>query len=376
MALSISQALSVSVPATAVQAQAAIYYQWLRFCCQFTVIDAGGNWSSGATGNDGIISIAAPTHFYTVGSTFTAGLAPAGDVGKYIAIRDPNNAINTVIGKILTVVSDTEVTLENNVVFTVDATAVSYVVFDADNDPPAAADYFVIENPVSTQPKWHAVCTVSVAPATIAWQLGPSGGWDPTGHVWTTALISDLYYMLTAPLRVFCVSDPAQGWFYTWAEDGANINAVWLGSIIPFHASGIVGIPQDESYALIFGTPSGSGADVDNVSRDTLNVANFCTGEAASSSNVIIPAYMCRKLFLLSGNDSCTVCPAVNPRSGEQDDYEVVVFHAAPDQAFRGKLSGVKLCNDAIVNRTLISTGTTYVIENGIGSVWNGKLAV
>ncbi len=367
MSLILTQAL----PVISIPAQAHVYYQWLRFCCQFTVLEANGNWSSETTGSNGIISIASPTHFYTSIAAFVVG-----DVGKYIAVRDATNPINTIIGKIMSFVSTTEIVLDTSVLFKVNSTLVNYVIFDTVLHPPSTSDYFVIENTVTTQPRWHLRCVVNAAPATVMFQFGPIGGWNSSAHSWSTSLYSNDYYMFTTIARMFCVADPEQGWFFTWAEESGSfhINAVWTGSLFPFHSAQISGVPQDESYAAIFGTAGSYNAS--NVSRNTTIANNFCVGECLSSINTMIPLYMGQKRLLSSCNDTCSFASIVNPRSSESDDYDIFVFHRMPHQTFRGKLQGVRLCNDNIPNRTLISSGTCYSILNGIGSVWNSKVAI
>ena len=362
MSLIITQAL----PVTSVPIQAHVYYQWLTFCNQLTLIDSVGTWSSGVTGNDGIINSLVPNTFYTASAAFVVG-----DVGKYIAIRDGSNAINTTIGKITAFNSSTEVVLNTSVLFGASSTTVSYVIFDPTVAPPVLTNYFVVENVAVNQPKWQAKFLVATS---INVELGFLGGWNVPSHAWSgTIPYSDTYNMFTTPTKLFLVSDPEQGWLYTWVENGANINAIWLGSLVPFHSPSIVGMPEDESYAVIFGTDGTD--DVNNISRDTTDTDNFCTGESLSAGGTPIDIYMGQKRFLSSGNDSCSLAGYINPRSGENDDYEMICFHKGANQAWRGKVPGVKLMNDGITNTTIISGGTTYAIENGIGAIWNGKIS-
>lgn len=365
MSLNITQALSIS----SVAEQAHIYYHWLTFCCEFTEVDQSGNWSSGATGTDGIIDALTPNTFYTAAAVFN----PATDVGKYIAIRDDVNSINTVVGKIISVTSTTQVELNTSVLFGLDSTAVNYVIFDP-ADPPVVSDYFVIENLATTQPRWQVKCLFSTS---IYFQLAPVGGWDATTtHNWYSfAKYSADYCMLTAPTVLFMVADPAQGWFYTWVENaGSDRNAVWSGCLSPLHHSGISGTPQDDSYAVIFGTAGTD--DIDNISRDTTSSDSFCVGEGLYSDNTMVAVYMSQKRFLSSGNDACSLASSVNPRSAESDDYEVICFHKSPNQGVRGKATGVRLLNDNVANRTVFSSGLSYAIQGGLGSIWNGKVSV
>ena len=88
----------------------------------------------------------------------------------------------------------------------------------------------------------------------------------------------------------------------------------------------------------------------------------------------VIPVYVAQKRLLSSGNDMMSdPAASVNPFSSQQDDYDAVVFHRSPNQAWRGRVPGLRILNDAILNRTPLNSNNTYSLGSGIGSVWNGK---
>lgn len=358
-----NQAVPIASPAE----QAHYYYHWLITCCEFDVVESDGNWSSVKSGVDGYVDTAAPTNFFTTSSVFVNAAAPVGDVNRYIAIKDNNNPENTVIAQIVSVTNTTTVVLSSSAVFSTDSIDISYTVFDPQNNPPNSSDYFVIANTVTGQPQWHAHCQLNASP-TVAWTLGPIGGWDITSHTWIMPNTST-FYMRTTVDKVHCVANPDEGWLFTWCESTTNRNAVWVGSLSPLHAPNTAGAASDSYYAAIFGATS--AADVNNIARSNSTADNITVGESMAADTSIISIYMAQKRLLSSTTDVETFTGVLNPRSSESDDYDMVAFHRSPNQGWRGKVPGVRLTNDNIANRTTISSGATYVIENGVGSVWN-----
>lgn len=361
-----------AVPCTSAAQQAHILYQWLTYCCQFPIVETSGTWSTTKTGADGIISSIAPTHFLTATASFINAPAPTGDVNRYIAIRDSSHPENTVIAKIVSVVNSFDVILSSSAIFSTSSTGVSYRVFDPQNSPPSVSNYFVISNLVGSTPLWNVHCQLNATPS-VAWTFGPIGGWDALAHAWIMPTCTTCFMRSTVTTS-HCVADPSNGWIFTWCENTTNRNGVWLGSLTPLHAPNIVGAPTDSYYSAIFGATS--TANVNNFSRATTSSDNLSVGESMASDTTIIPIYMAQKRLLSSATDVETFVSAINPRSSESDDYDFVAFHRSPNAGWRGKVTGLRLTNDNIANRTAISAGATYVIEDGIGVVWNGSSIV
>ena len=239
----------------------------------------------------------------------STGVFDATFVDKFISIRDITNPTNSFVARITAVPSATQVTLDSSALLNVSSTGVDFIVFDAASSPPSAGDYFVIQNPAT-----------DVVPGGVA----------------------------------------------------SDRNAVWVGSLSPFHSPSDPGVPKDTSYSAIFGTSLASPSS--NLSRDTSVSSNFVVGEMLDDTLSVIPVYVAQKRLLSSGNDMMSdPAASVNPFSSQQDDYDAVVFHRSPNQAWRGRVPGLRILNDAILNRTPLNSNNTYSLGSGIGSVWNGK---
>ena len=357
--------------------QAHVMYQWLTYVNQFPIVDnTTGGWTGSTVyeGSTGSVNDLTPQSFFDTSGPFVASF-----VGKYIAVKDPDNPSNNMIAMITGFVSPTELTLELASLFKTSASDLTYRIFDP-SVPLAPADYFVIQTPVSTGPKWQVKCTLpSVFPPTAAlsWELGFLGGWDSGTTSWTVSPQSTVHYSSNSPHFTFCVADDVSGFFYMWTDSDAtgpssSKNALWVGNLSPFHSPVEPGVPKDLSYAAIFGSPTAGVAS--NVSRDTSVADNFSVGEILGASGLVTPLLMSVKTLLSTGDDMLTVATAkFNPRSGAVDDYDAIAITEAPEQAIRGRVPGVRLLNDSAPNRTSVNTDLTYVIGNGIGASWNGK---
>jgi len=356
--------------------QAQVMYQWLSYVNQFPVVDdtVGAGWSGvGSTtyeGSAGSVNSLVPQRFSDSTGPFDGTF-----VGRYIAVKDPDNPSNNMIAKITGLVSPTEINLELASLFTVDASSLSYRVFDPVAVPVVLGDYFVLQTSVSSGPQWQIKCTLTAT--ELSWELGFLGGWDSGTSSWSFAPQSSLHYSSNSPFYTFCVADDVSGFFYMWTDSNntgsaSSKNALWAGNISPFHSPVESGVPKDLSYAAIFGSTTAGVSS--NVSRDTSVVDNISVGEILGSTGLVTPLLMGIKTLMSSGADMLASPAAkTNPRSGFVDDYDAIAITEAPDQAIRGRVPGVRLLNDAAVNRLSINTDLTYVIGNGIGASWNGK---
>ena len=359
-----------ATPALRLQVQASCLYQWLTFINGFSIVEESsvGVWDSTEySGSDGSINGVTPQQFYSVNDAFNAA-----SVGKYIAILDSTNPSNSHIGRITAYVSATQVTLDSSAVLDISSPDVEFRVFDASGSPPLPSDYFVIGNPAPNVP-WQARCTLG---SSLSWDLGFIGGWNTATSSWDLPV--------SAPVlgdddssRLFCVADPLAGYFFVWTErtggSASDRNAYWLGSISPFHSPEEPGIPSDNSYSAVLGT---QGAAVPtNLSLDTSLFSSLSVGAALGPSLSVVPLYIAQKRFLSTGTAPMdSVNWATNPFSLEVDDYDAVVFHQGATSSFRGKIPGMRILNSGVPNRTSVSGNATYVLGNGIGSVWSGKV--
>lgn len=355
------------------QVQAHALFHWLTYVNGFTLVEASGaNWSTLVySAADGIVNSATPQQFYSANPTFNATF-----VDQFIAIRDTTNPSNCFVARITSFVSPTQITLDSSAILNVNATDVEFIVFDSVAAPPNPGDYFVIQNPVADGVPWQARCIVrSVAPLSLEWELGFIGGWNTTTSMFDLP-VSTGHYMHDTVAQTFCVADAEVGYFYLWSEDtggiASNRNAIWLGQLSPFHAPAELGVPKDTQFSAIFGTSLAAPAT--NLSRDTTVAANFVVGEMLDDTLATIPVYIAQKRLLSSGNDlMANVATSINPFSSQQDDYDAIAFHRAPNQAWRGRVPGLRLLNDFILNRTPLNSNNTYVLGFGLGVVWNGK---
>lgn len=352
--------------------QALFYYHWLVFCNGFTWIEASGIWGYELAGSDGRVQAIEPTKFYASSGPFLAT-----HTGMYLAISDPVNPINNVIARITSVPSTNVLQLEATTNLNAESTGVNYRIIDP-NNLPGTGNYFVIQNPVtSKQPPWQA--KINVGSNYVSVVFAPIGGWDVSISVWNLP-VCDERFLHNVVNQSFMVADPEAGWVFLWTEDtgagtGANRKGVWFGSLSPFHAPRVTGAASDINFGAVFGD-SVDPTLSDNISPDTTNIRNICVGQTLDSNNVKIPIYWAQKRFLGSGTDvsSLSLSSGQNPNSGEIDDYDVIAFQKTPYQAFRGRVPGMRMLNTTVVNRTLTSGRFTYVLDNGIGLVWDNKV--
>jgi len=353
--------------------QAHILYHWLTFVNQYTLVEASGaNWTPVTfSSSTGVINSSTPAAFYDANPVFDGTF-----VGKHIAIRDAANPTNCTIAQITALISPTRVNLDTTAVLDISSSDVEYIVFDT-AAPPANGDFFVIQTPVTSGPQWQMRLVVNAAPAANSFEFGFTGGWDVGSGTWLLP-VSATHWFPISMSRTFCVADSQIGYVFVWNEAApggaaANRNAIWFGSMTPFHSPAEIGVPKDLAYSAIFGSVTSPGP-ANNLGRDTTVATNFVVGEVLDDTSTVVPIYVAQKRLLSTGVDMLTVAAAaINPRSVQTDDYDAVVFMRAPDQAWRGRLPGVRILNDSVTNRTPINGNSSYVLGNGIGASWNGK---
>lgn len=362
-----------NTPTSTHQVQAHVLYHWLSFVNEFTVVEANGlNWGTlFFSGSTGVVNSSTPQAFYDSNPVFDATF-----VGKHLAIRDSLNPTNCHIAEITAFISPTRVNLDSTAVLDVDSSNVEYIVFDT-AVPPSNGDFFVLQNTATSGPRWQCRCIVNAVPTALEFELGFSGGWDVGTSSWLLP-VSTSHWFPSSVSRTFCVADSQAGYVLAWSEGppggaASARNAIWFGSVSPFHSPVESGVPKDLDFSAIFGSTTSPGP-ANNLSRDTTAVDNFVVGEMLNSSSVVSPVYMAQKRLLSSGTDTLSLAASsTNPRSSQTDDYDAICFLRSPNQAFRGRVPAVRLLNDSISNRTPLNSNNSYVIGNGIGTSWNGK---
>jgi hypothetical protein len=367
---------SPNTPVTTYEVQSLLYYHWLVFCNNFTEVETNGVWSYSVAGSDGIISSLTPSTFVSPSGPFLSGHASG---GYYLAIQDNANPANNTIAKIVSYTSATTVQLNSGpTTFTVNSTGVSFRIINPATIP-GLGDYFVIQNPIAVnQPAWQAKITVrSASPFVTGIQFAPIGGWNTSTSLWTLPVCVEVGMYATIA-QSFMLSDPDQGWVFFWTEDtggiGSNRKGCWFGSLSPFHAPRTAGVPSDNYFGAVFGDIT--MVIPDNFSRNTAISTNICVGQTMNYDTTIIPIYWAQKRLIGSGTDTNTLAGAVSPRTGEADDYDVIAFQRSTSQAFRGRVPGMRLLSENLVNRTGINSLATYVISDGIGVAWSGKVII
>lgn len=359
---------SPNTPTISPDEQALVLYHWLVFCCGFVELHSTHPFPVEASTTAGILNAASPSRVYTSVAFFDPTW-----VGHYIAVRDPNNPSNTCVVQITAFISSTEVQCNAPVAnFNVSSTGVSLRVIDP-TSVPLVSDYFVISNLLASSPGWQARVTLDVGPVVVV-TFAPIGGWNPATTSFDLPVCSDVYCFGTVA-QTFMIADPEVGWWSVLSEETggvpSNRNMLWAGTLLPFHNAAVSGFPTDMSYAGIFGANS---AIANNISRDSSVSNNICVGESLDSS--LVPIVISIMIKTTMGGVDLMTLPAAstNPRSGAQDDYDCVIVEPTP--GWRGRLPGMRILNDNLVNRTLLNSGATYVVGNGIGITWNGKPVV
>ena len=425
--------LHQATPVTTIADQAHIYYQWLTVCNQFTLLSTSGNWSTSKSNTNGYTAITGDPDsnkkFYSASfdGTETGYIAIRDDnypenttIGQIVSssgllhclVLDTSVHFPTTSANITWVVFDPSISppvfgnyfvIENPVVgqpkwqalCTVGAGCVEWMF--APLGPTIAVSYryymksaldlmFGVSSP---DQGWFYTWVENGELTGIGDAIGgaaPSMTLTDAAGAFTSADIGRSLTltgsMTAANNGTFTITGVTPGTIVTYtnangiAETFSGIynvtsrTALWLGSLQPLHASGVSGTPQDTCCAAIFGSTTG---DIENVSRVTSTPNNLCIGEImASDFSTMTPVYFAQKR-LFSGTDVCSnVFPALNARTGVADDYDVIAVTVSGDyeQTVRGVVPGVRMLNDGLENRTLISDGSTYVVQNGIGSMW------
>lgn len=368
---------AVNVPVANYQQVALCAYHFVSFCAQYPIVyTAGGNYASSiiTESNFGVTNAASPSRLFCSNAIFTSG-----HVGKYVAVRDPNNPSNTAIVKITAYISATEVQCNAPVAnFTISATGVSFRIFDI-NVTPSPGNFFVFTNRQGSFPTWQTACRAESGTSTVSYEVGPTGGFDLNTGLWS-GVVTPSYYGWSTVAQAFFAADPTQGWYATWTEDvggpSSLINATLLGTMGSTHATAASGFPADATYAGIFGTASAPIAH--NLDRSTTSGSSnqfLSTGHMGNEDgSAAVEAYMLTRTTP-SGVDVLTLASAMlNPRTGVIDDYDIIIGHRNP-RSVRGFVPGLRFVNDTVGNRTLCSSGATYVLGDGFAIVWNGKAA-
>lgn len=364
---------AVNVPIASYTEAALVAYHFASFCAQFPIVYVSGANFAGSTmleTSSGSVNSSTPSRLYSSTAVFTGA-----HVNKFVAVRDTTNPENTCIVRITAYVSATQVQLNAPIANFTTSGTVSFRIFDM-GTVPSPDDFFVFSNLSTGFPGWQCACRADSGSTTLTYEVGPIGGFNTGTGLWT-GLVTSKAYGWTTVAQMFCVSEPAQGWMMSWTEDvggvGSNRNAAFAGAIASTHATPANGFPADSTYAGVMGSTTVPTAH--NLDR-TLSSQYFSTGEVGGPDGSAVVVTKILKMYSAGASDVLTSVASTNPRSGATDDFDAVLGQSSSDRCIHGYLPGVRMLNDAITNRTLVSGGAVYALGDGFGIEWNGKPVV
>lgn len=341
--------------------------------------DSAGSWANVTQATDGMLNSATPSQFSTPNTQ--AYLFSPGDVGRFLALRDTVNPVNSGIYRIVSVLPGGHTVNLNAPVanFQGVSTGVTWTLYDLASKPPDGA-YFVIQ--ATTAPAWQARVIVSAAaPAGVQFELAAMGGWDTSTNAWLLP-VSNRVVLNNTTATTFAVMDEQLGAFFVWSEDNAvpalaGRTGVFCGTFAGIHSPGGQGVPRDDTPCALIGD--------NTTTADTLN--RLLTGGAsgfAINGQINVPdktSYVSAFLhqWRRVSDDSDVLADAgalTDPRSGQADSYGTVVYQTGPTVAARGFVPLIRIVNDFIPNRTPLNSGTVYVVQDGIAVEWDASAIV
>lgn len=365
-----------NLPTTSYPLAALGLYAYLKTVLNITVIDAVGNWNTEDFGGDGAVVAVSPNTFSVGSATFLAG-----HVGFFLAVRDPNNILNSGVFVITAVAGDgLSCTLLAPVgTFVADGVGLIWSLHDNTNLP-AVADRFVVGRSGSTPTSWHLQVLVNAA--NVAFKISPRAGYDTGTHAFTGIVLTEVVLGPVGPdtpALLFAVGDEVAGWVTIWIRTAAPIPViVSLGEYSPLHATGVPGTPQDDVNVAAFGATA--------VSNDS------CDGDPATAGSIAQNCYMLdfdkstvrqgrMVQYSFQGSIASVLgTPAflTNPRTLQSDDFPAVFClpAAVTIKQVRGVSKGLRFINRSVVLHTMLSGGTVLALRNGIGVPWDGTTPV
>jgi len=154
------------------QVQALVSYWFTRHCLRWNDAALTPTWPTADAGaTDGILVTSAPQEFTTVGSYFAVG-----DIGKLLAVYDPNEERNVGIFLISAFTDASTITLAAPCAWAADAVNIDWVLFDPSVVP--ALDEWAVVTPSDADVNFEAMMMPRTTPHPgLAFQVGPTGGW-------------------------------------------------------------------------------------------------------------------------------------------------------------------------------------------------------
>lgn len=370
-----------NVPTADRREQAQFLYWSLTFVAQFLLIDydAAGSWPSVTQATDGILNSAVPSQFNT--PLTQAYLFTGADVGRFIAIRDNTNPVNSGIYRIAAVLPGGHTVTLNAPVASFQGTSqnVSWTLFDVASKPPDGA-WFVIQSPQAPAWQMRATCSAA-APTGVRFELGAYGGWNTTTNTFDLP-VSSFVCLNNTTAVTFGIMDEQLGAFFFWSEDNvvpaaANRTGVYCGTFAGIHSPAGQGVPRDDVPVALLGD--------NTATADTLNrLLAGGTAGFAIHGQVSLPdhtgyatAFLHQWRRVSDDSDILSDAAALtDPRSGQTDSLSTVVYQTTPAVLARGFVPLIRIVNDFVANRSSINNGDVYVIQDGIAVEWNRSVPI
>jgi hypothetical protein len=369
--------LMKNLPTTGYDLSALGMYAYLRTVLGLTVIDAVGTWDLTSFGGDGSVLVTAPNTF-TVG---TANTFLAGHVGWFLAVRDPNNSLNSGVYVITAVSGDgASCTLMAPVgTFVANGTGLLWSLHDNTNLP-AVNDRFVVARSGSLPTSWNL--QVMVGASGVLFRISPRGGYDTVSHAFTGVVLTEVVLAPIGPdtpALTFACGDETAGWVTFWLRTAAPIPViVSLGEYHALHATGVPGTPQDDVNVAAFGAtvPSDDSCNSDSAVPDTITQNCYMLDH---DKITVVQGRIAQYSMQGSFTDIMdTAGYLTNPRTGQGDDYPAVfgLPAAVTTKQIRGVVKGLRLVHRAHPVNTLLSSGAVLALRDGIGVPWDATVPV
>jgi hypothetical protein len=326
-------------------------------------------WDAMLTGLDGSVSTLAPQHFAVTTAVFTGA-----HVNKWLTVRDPLNPRNSGIFTIVSVDGDgMGCVLQSPMAsFVANASSLSWSVYNP-TATIASPPIWAVVGRTTTTGDWQVRITASATDLTYT--MSPNGGWNTSTDAFTQPVLPD---RILTPLNIaanlaFAVGSDQGGWATFWCDNGGVCTAINLGRYATLHNPGILGQPSDTLPVTVVGS---SGAQVGTNCSRLPATANSLAADATTLGNDKFTATSVKFmqwLWATLGTDPLSTGANTvlnDPRTGQPDAVPITLC-TPTSISIRGNVQGLYAVNDALTNRTLLSAGTVYVLQNGIAVPWD-----
>lgn len=368
-------------------ADSAVQTQVMYWACatmwEFPIIDVSNatHFPSVTTATDGIVTAATPTRF-AIAATNTY-IFTAGDIGRYMALRDVTNPTNSGVYVITAIVDDKTVSLNSPVAnFTGTANDVRWTLFDPTASPPPADSWFVVQSQGTT--KWQARVvnnsTLFAIPAGMAVEMGAFGGFDATTDAWIMPVSAPVKLQSTLTLT-FAVGDDELG-FFVWAADGSGVVAdrtgILLTQFAAIHQPAGQGVPKDVAPVVLMGDTTATVNTLNRLFAPAATAGFAENGQLSlADGSGYTTAWLHQWRRVSDDTDWFTLASgSTDPRSGELDTYQFACYHTTTQVSIRGLLPLIRMVNDTAASKTTTNAGMHMVVQDGVATEWDASTPI